>query len=95
MWIPADIVPVTGEPLHVKVPAFYAGTFVASDPTVRSGQLTSWEHAHGYAEAIGQRDLKLIGPENRTSLVGILQVQKIELDAPTSAKPSFWKKLFN
>jgi hypothetical protein len=53
MWIPADIVPVTGEPLHVKVPAFHAGTFAASHPTVRSGQTTSWEHAHGYAAAIG------------------------------------------
>lgn len=95
MWIPADIVPVTGEPLHVKVPAFYAGTFVASDRTVRSGQMTSWEHEHGYAEAIGQRDLKLIGPENRQSLVGILQVQKIELDAPAPVKKGFWKKLFN
>jgi protein involved in temperature-dependent protein secretion len=96
MWIPADIVPVTGEPLHVKVPAFYAGTFIASNPQVRSGQTTSWDHAHGYAEAVGQRDLKLIGLEDRASLVGILQVQKIELDAPAPTKPkSFWKKLFN
>jgi protein involved in temperature-dependent protein secretion len=96
MWIPADIVPVTGEPLHVKVPAFYPGTFVASDRAVRSGQTTSWEHEHGYAEAIGQRDLKLLGPEDRMSLVGILQVRKIELDPPAAAKPkSFWKKLFN
>ena len=39
--------------------------------------------------------LMAFGPENRTSLVGILQVRKIELDAPAPAKPSFWKKLFN
>jgi hypothetical protein len=88
-------VPVTGEPLQVKVPAFYAGTFVASHPTVRSGQTTSWEHADRCAEAIGQPELKRIGPEDRASLVGILQVQKIELDAPAPAKKTFWKKLFN
>jgi len=82
--------------MRVKVPAFYAGTFVSSNRMVRSGQTTSWEHGHGYAEAIGQRDLKLIGPENRTSMVGILQVQRIDLDAAPPAKPkSFWKKLFD
>jgi hypothetical protein len=36
--------------------------------------VTSWDHAHGDAEAIGPRDLERIGPENRTSRVGILQV---------------------
>lgn len=97
MWVPAEIVPVTGKPLRAKVPAFYAGTFVASDRTVRSGSVTLWDHAHGYAEAIGQRDLKLIGPENRTSMVGILQVQRIELaPAAAPAKPKgFWKKMFS
>lgn len=88
MWIPTDIVLVTGDLLRVKVPAYYAGTFIASDRMVRSGHTTSWDHAHGYTEAIGQRDLTLIGPEDRTSLVGILQVRKIELDVPAPAAPA-------
>ena len=100
MWIPAGIVPVTGSPMIVKVPAYHPGTGVATTPEVRIGRLTMWDHSRGYAQAIGQRDLKLITPDGSAAMVGIQQVRSIELDAaapaPTTAtgKPKgFWKKL--
>ncbi len=97
MWVPAQIVPVTGKPFIAKVPALHAGTGVASMTNLRLGQLTMWERDHGYAEAIGQRDLKLL-KEGSMSMVGLLQVRKLELDAaaepePKSEKKGFWKKL--
>lgn len=78
MWMPAELVPVTGSPAVVKVPSYYPGTGVASDPTTRTGQMTSWNHDRGYAQAIGQRDFKLITPQGGASMVGLLQVQRIE-----------------
>jgi len=102
MWIPAEIVPATGDPLRARVPAYHVGTGVADDPTVRTGQMTLWDHAHGYAQAIGQRDLKLLNGDGGMSMVGILQVRRIEFDAsarPTAAAPEkpkgFWKRLFS
>jgi protein involved in temperature-dependent protein secretion len=95
MWIPAEITPVTGKPFAVKVPAFYIGTGVAQMPMVRTGQTTMWDRAHGYAEAIGQRDLKVATAEGGNLMVGILQIRRIELDAkPEADKPKgFWKRL--
>ena len=99
MWIPTEIEPVRGNPLRVKVPAFHVGTGVADMDMVRTGQMTTWDRTHGYAQAIGQRDLELFDPEGGKSMVGILQVRRIEFDAPapgaTADKPKgFWKKLF-
>jgi len=74
MWIPTELVPVAGEPLHVRVPAFYPGTGMAGDAFVRTGQMTTWNRDHGYAVALGQRDLKLGG-----AMTGILQLRRIEL----------------
>jgi protein involved in temperature-dependent protein secretion len=103
MWIPSDIVLATGEPVMVKVPAFHVGTGVAEEPTARTGQTTLWDHAHGYAQAIGQRDLKLINADGGMSMVGILQVRQIELDPPAAPSAGagverpkgFWKRLFS
>lgn len=101
MWLPTELVLATGKPLAVKVPAFHVGTGVASMASVRTGQTTTWDRTHGYAQAIGQRDLKVFSPEGGMSMVGILQVRRIEFDAPTEAaagaeKPkSFWKRLFS
>lgn len=74
MWIPTELVPLRGQTLHVRVPAFYPGTGVASDSYVRTGQMTTWNRDHGYALALGQRDLKFDG-----SMTGILQLRRIEL----------------
>lgn len=101
MWIPTEIVPLTGTPMVVKVPAFHAGTGVAGMDMVRTGQMTTWDRTHGYAQAIGQRDFKLFNADGGMSMVGILQVRRIDFTAPAVApahggdKPKgFWKKLF-
>ncbi|MEO8701297.1 MAG: type VI secretion system accessory protein TagJ [Kofleriaceae bacterium] len=97
MWIPAQIVPVEGNPMIVKVPAYHVGTGVAREASLRSGQMTMWNHDRGYAEAIGQRDFAMLTAEGGKSMVGILQVGKIEFDAVTAtsaSKPGFFKKLF-
>lgn len=101
MWIPTQIVMTTGEPLTAKVPALYVGTGVAADGGVRTGQQTTWDHAHGYAQAIGQRDFKVITPSGGMSMVGIWQVRRIEFDVQAKAaagaeKPKgFWKRLLS
>jgi protein involved in temperature-dependent protein secretion len=100
MWIPTEIEPVRGNPIRVKVPAFHVGTGVAGMDMVRTGQMTSWDRTYGYALAIGQRDFELFNPEGGKSMVGILQVRRIEFDPPAAGAPAdkpkgFWKKLFS
>jgi len=99
MWIPTELVPVSGKPLHVRVPAFHVGTGVADMDMVRNGRMTTWNRSHGYALAIGQRDFQLFDADGGKSMVGILQVRRIDFDAPVRGaggdKPKgFWKKLF-
>ena len=97
MWMPADIVPAAGQPLRLRVPAFYPGSGRA-DPMVRSGQMTTWVRDHGYAQGLGQRDFKVVMEGGGVSMVGILQIRRIDFDvkaAPQPDKPKgFWQKLF-
>jgi len=99
MWIPTEIVPVRGKPLVVKVPAFHVGTGIAEMDIVRTGQMTTWDRSAGYARAVGQRDLEMFTADGGKSMVGILQVRRIDFDPPApiagADKPKgFWKKLF-
>jgi protein involved in temperature-dependent protein secretion len=80
MWIPAEVVPITGQPMHVRVPAFHPGTGVAAMDSVRTGQMTVWDRDNGYALAIGQRDLKQFKDGGGYSMTGILQIRRIEFD---------------
>jgi type VI secretion system protein ImpE len=100
MWIPADVVTVEGKTLRVRVPAYHLGTGVSSEPTVRIGQMTMWEHKHGYAEAIGQRDFKATMEDGGASMIGILGAKRIDFENQPRARPeaekpkSIWKRLF-
>jgi protein involved in temperature-dependent protein secretion len=98
MWIPAEVVPAAGQPLRVRVPAFYPGSGKAAIPEVRSGQMTTWERAHGYAQGFGQRDFKVSMQDGGVSMVGIWQILRIDFDGQAAAQPEkpkgFWKKLF-
>lgn len=106
MWMPAEIVTAAGKTVMLRVPAFYVGTGKADMPPVRTGQMTTWERTHGYAQGLGQRDFKVSMADGGMSMVGILQIQRIDFDVPASArarkepeagpeKPkSFWKRIF-
>ena len=65
---------------------------------VRTGQMTTWDRAAGYALGLGQRDFKLSNDTGGGSMVGILQVQRIDFDVKAGAEPEkpkgFWKRLF-
>ncbi|NUP10071.1 MAG: thioredoxin domain-containing protein [Polyangiaceae bacterium] len=80
MWSAADIEMVDGTRLRGRIPSFYAGTGVADDGSVRTGQVTTWQHDRGYAEALGQRDWSVTLAEGGHTMVGILGVQRIDFD---------------
>jgi hypothetical protein len=82
MWSVADIEMVDGTRLRGRVPSFYAGTGVAADKPVRTGQMTTWQRDRGYAEALGQRDWSVTLADGGRSMVGILGVQRIDFDNP-------------
>ena len=102
MWMPAEIVTTTGKSLTLRVPAFYVGTGKAEMPQARTGQMTLWERSHGYAQGIGQRDFKVSTEGGGMSMVGILQIRRIDFDvkpgAATEGEPEkpkgFWKRIF-
>ena len=99
IWLPAEIVPVTGKPFFARVPALHLGAGVAQMSNIRLGQMTLWDRSAGYAQASGQRDIKFWKPG--MSMVGILQIRRIALDnapvqtAPVPEKKGFWKKLLS
>ena len=99
MWIPTDVVMVDGKALKVRVPSSYLGTGRAADPGVRTGGQTMWAREHGYAQAMGQRDFKATMEGGGDSMIGILQVKRIDFEnqarpAPAPEKKGFWKSLF-
>lgn len=94
VWLPAMLVPRQGSPWEARVFSLYSGTGRHEAAAVRLGNMTLWEHEHGYAEAMGQRDFKLT-PEGRgTSVVGILQVKHLAFDSPPGKRKGFWSRLF-
>lgn len=98
MWMPAEVTTVAGKKLSLRVPSYYTGTGKGDMGMVRTGQMTSWQRDHGYAQGVGQRDFKVTMADGGTSMVGMLQVVKLDLDVQASAEPekpkSFWKRLF-
>ena len=100
MWIPTDVVLVDGKALRVRVPAYYLGTGRAREPSVRTGGETMWAHERGYAQALGQRDFKATMEGGGASMIGILQVKRIDFEnqarvAPAPEKPkSWWQRIF-
>jgi hypothetical protein len=60
--------------------------------------MTTWVRDHGYAQGLGQRDFKVVMEGGGVSMVGILQIRRIDFDvkaAPQPDKPKgFWQKLF-
>jgi protein involved in temperature-dependent protein secretion len=100
MWIPTEIVTLDGKTLMVRVPAYHVGTGVSETPMVRTGQMTTWAHEHGYAEAAGQRDFKASMDGGGSSMIGILNLTRIDFENQPRARPeaekpkSFWQRLF-
>ncbi|MBK7537862.1 MAG: hypothetical protein IPI49_21315 [Myxococcales bacterium] len=88
LWVPAEIVLVDGQLVHVRVPALYVGTGVAEFASARMGQSTLFFHDKGYCVGLGQRDLELHGEGGERTMVGILAAAKIDFDAPASLEPS-------
>lgn len=86
MWRPAEIVTIEGVGLRVRVPAFYCGTGVASEGPVRTGQMTTWDHGRGYAQALGQRDWSVTTAEGGQFMVGALGVARVDFDNPRRAR---------
>lgn len=99
MWIPADIVTVEGKALRVRVPSNYLGTALSAEPRVRTGGETMWGRERGYAIAAGQRDFKASMEGGGESMIGILQLVRIDFEnaarvPPAPEKKGFWKSLF-
>jgi protein involved in temperature-dependent protein secretion len=100
MWMPCELTLINGEVLQVRVPSLYPGTGRADFAQTRTGQMTSWDRSAGYALGVGQRDLQLDLPDGGRSLVGVLQIARIDLDVAMIARPpepkkqGFWQKLF-
>jgi protein involved in temperature-dependent protein secretion len=98
MWIPVELASADGKAFRLRVPAYYAGSGVAEEAHVRTGQMTMWKHDHGYAEGLGQRDFKLSTADGGLSIVGVLQVRRIDFEVKAAAEPEkpkgFWNKLF-
>lgn len=86
MWPRAEIMTVTGELLRVRVPALYPGTGCASESFVRTGQMTTWSHDKGYAQAQGQRDLNFTTAEGNP-IVGLLGIASMTFDNPLRTAP--------
>ncbi len=101
MWIPTDVTLVDGKTLHVRVPAYHLGTGCSEEASVRTGQMTMWSHERGYAEAMGQRDFKATMASGGLSMMGILQMKRIDFNNEPRAnaeppKPKgFWQRLFS
>jgi protein involved in temperature-dependent protein secretion len=98
MWMPTELTTDGGKALTVRVPSYYTGTGKAQMGMVRTGQMTTWERDHGYAQGLGQRDFKVTTADGGESMVGMLQVVKIEFDVQARAEPekpkSLWKRIF-
>lgn len=100
MWMPAELLTAAGKAITVRVPSYYTGSGKAQEGMVRTGRMTMWEREHGYAQGLGQRDFKVTMADGGESMVGMLQVKKIEIDVQAGAaaepeKPkSFWQRLF-
>jgi protein involved in temperature-dependent protein secretion len=102
MWLPTEIATITGDVHRLRVPALYTGTGVAEEPAVRTGLMTSWNHDHGYARGVGQRDFKVSKEGGGFALVGALQVARIEFDAGSEGSaggpdgpPGFFQRSFS
>jgi type VI secretion system protein ImpE len=78
LWRQARLIVRGGPDGVVYIPAIYAGTTPASDPSLRLGRSTDWAEVHpGFVRGLGQRIL-LIGDDDRP----ILECEKLEFDDP-------------
>ena len=77
-WLPCRICCKDGNETLARVPMLYSGSGLREDRFVRVGRETLWDYDKGYAIGLGQRDFWLDGP--RTRVMGILDVQMIELE---------------
>lgn len=88
MWAPVEVSTVDGQRFHARMPTLYAGSGVATDPHLRSGRETAWDHRCGYAVASGQRDWSLTVDGGGQSLVGVQGVVRVDFEnAPRSMAP--------
>jgi protein involved in temperature-dependent protein secretion len=98
MWMPSEVVTAGGKAFSLRVPSYYTGTGKAAEGMVRAGKETMWEREHGYAQGVGQRDFNVTMADGGSSMVGMLQVVKLEFDVQASAEPekpkSLWKRIF-
>lgn len=96
MWAPAEVITHQNDYLMVRIPSFYSGSGLHGIPPVRTGQMTTWDRAHGYAEGAGQRDLSVKTEDGGALMVGICQVQSLNFDPPDDAPApkGLWQRLF-
>jgi protein involved in temperature-dependent protein secretion len=87
LWLPLELTLNNGELHRLRVPSLYAGTGLAAEPSSRTGTMTTWNHDHGYAVGCGQRDLKVFTEGGGHSMVGILQVARIDFDVAAAPPP--------
>ncbi len=80
------------------MPSYYPGTGKGEMGLLRTGQMTSWGREHGYAQGVGQRDFNVNMGDGGASMVGMLQLVKLDFDVQASVAPekpkSFWQRLF-
>lgn len=82
LWVPVEVTLTPDAPLQYvrgRVPARYPG-WPNQEDNVREGNVTIFDHAHGYRRAMGLRDYEMRG--DGTTLIGVLQIRKIEFVPP-------------
>lgn len=82
LWAPSRLILRDGAELVVRIPALYSGSGTHEDVRARTGTHTLWDHRRGYAEGSGQRSLSLALEDGGLAHVGLLDIARIDLDAP-------------
>lgn len=83
LWPVAELETADGHRIVVRVPALYAETGLDESAAVRNGSMTTWSREHGYAIAVGQRDLRLSNLREETAVtVGLRQIARIDFTRP-------------
>jgi protein involved in temperature-dependent protein secretion len=83
LWVPVGVTLHPDFPLQyvrARVPARYPG-WPNTEDTMREGDVTMFDQAHGYRRAMGLRDYEMVRGDG-TTLIGISQMRTIEFLPP-------------
>jgi type VI secretion system protein ImpE len=80
LFVPAQMVDITGAEASVHLPTVYEGTHLASDGALRVGQKTDWKEVPGIGFCgVGQKSI-FSATESDTTELGLLEVRTLEFE---------------